>query len=233
MKSIALAFGIVLVAGLTSCTTTTSYSSSSSSSSTAPPPTSIENHSVKQTLTLTIKRLDEYPEPLEYCNITAVLSEQSLDPEQEPVILGTSGVTTMTEEPSTMGATESGDEKYASTIKLRVGDGYREFLAEGYGCRLLISATSEGDNFRAEGALFFRTKDYEQLIPISGLFPNGEPTIAYERTEHYGANAEAELSRPSDERTHFRENIGGELVDPSLFYGVFAPSADGPDDLSR
>jgi hypothetical protein len=207
MKSIMLALGVAL-AGLTSCTTTSTTSTTETS------PASIENHSVKQTLTITITPIDESSDQFESCKITVVLSKQSLDPEQEPVILGALGVTTMTGEWTIIGMTEKEDEKYASTIKLRVGDGYGEFVAEEYGSRLIILATPEGDNFRAEGALFFRTKDHEQLIPISGLFPNGEPTIAYERTEHFGANAEAELSRPSFERRHFGINAEEEPGKP-------------------
>lgn len=231
MKNTLLAFFIVLAAGLSSCTTT---SPSSSLSAMEPSPTLVESRSVKQTLTITIKQPpDEYPNQVELCKIEAVLSEQSLDPEQEPIIVSSPSVTGMTGEAHTMGVTGSEVEKYASTIKLRVGDGYQESIAEGYGIRLIISATPEGDNFRVEGVFFLRTKDRELLIPISGLFRNGEPTIAYERTEHFGANAEAELSRPSFERTHVRENMGGEPVDSSLFSGVFAPSADGLDDFRR
>ncbi len=231
MKSISLAFCILLAAGLTSCTTSSSSSSysSSSSSATAQPSASVESRSVKQTLTITIEQPpDEYPDQVELCKITAVLSEQSLDPEQEPIIVSSPSVTALTGEPTVMGVTESEVEKYASTIKLRVGDGYQESIAEGYGIRLIISATPEEDNFRAEGVFFLRTKDREQLIPISGLFPNGEPTIAYERTEHFGANAEAELNKPSYERTHFRENNGikGEPIESSLFSGVLAPTID-------
>lgn len=215
MKRTLLAFCIVLVAGLTSCTTT---SSPSSSSATEPSPTLLESRSVKQTLTITIKQPpDEYPDQVESYKLEAVLFEQSLDPEQEPIIVSSPSVTTIIGEPAVMGVTANEVQKYASTIKLRAGDGYQEFVAEGYGIRLLISATPEGDNFRVEGAFFLRTKDREQLIPISGLFPNGEPTIAYERTEHFGANAEAELSRPSFERTHFGENIEGDPIESSLF----------------